>query len=95
VRTRRFQRRRDHDLAPDTVLFAGVERYTRGGWSRAQIAGTRQKPVSRTSEQAEQQVSHEAIYNALYLLPRGALRATLIRGSLWQWRGCRSRAPVT
>jgi transposase, IS30 family len=87
ARARRFQRRRDRKLAQDTVLFGVVEHFLREGWSPEQIAGTLK---NRYPEQAEQRVSHETIYNALYVLPRGELRAGLL-GCLRQGRNGRKR----
>ena len=62
ARARRFQRRRDRKLAPDSALFGVVEHFLREGWSPEQIAGTLK---NRYPDQAEQRVSHETIYNAL------------------------------
>jgi IS30 family transposase len=63
-------------LGQDTVLFGVVEHFLREGWSPEQIAGTLKK---RYPDQTEQRVSHETIYNALYVLPKGELRAELLR----------------
>jgi IS30 family transposase len=75
ARARRFQQRRRRKLAPDTVLFGVVEHFLREGWSPEQIAGTLK---NRYPEQAERRVSHETIYHALDVLPRGELRAGLL-----------------
>lgn len=85
ARTRRFQRRRRRKLAQDTVLFGVVEHFLREGWSPEQIAGSLKNLYP---EQAERRVSHETIYNALYVLPRGELRAALL-GCLRQGRSGR------
>lgn len=85
ARARRFQRRRRRKLAEDTVLLGVVEHFLREGWSPEQIAGSLKKLYP---EQAERRVSHETIYNALYVLPRGELRAELL-GCLRQGRSGR------
>jgi transposase, IS30 family len=87
ARARRFQRRRHRKLGQDTVLFGVVEHFIREGWSPEQIAGTLK---NRYPEQAERRVSHETIYNALYVLPRGELRAGLL-SCLRQGRNGRKR----
>lgn len=76
ARERRYRRRRLPKLGRDTVLFGVVEHFLREGWSPEQIAGTLK---NRYPHQAEQRVSHETIYNALYVLPKGELRAELLR----------------
>jgi len=65
-RGRKLQRRR---------LWAKVRELLREGWSPEQIAGRlrRDYPSDTTM-----QVSHETIYAALYLIPRGELRRQLI-----------------
>jgi IS30 family transposase len=65
-RARKLQRRR---------LWAKVRELLREGWSPEQIAGRlrRDYPSDTTM-----QVSHETIYAALYLIPRGELRRQLI-----------------
>jgi len=75
ARRRRFQPRRVSKLAPHTVLFSVVAHYLREGWSPEQIAGTLKRVWPHDRERT---VSHETIYNALYVLPRGELRAELI-----------------
>lgn len=87
ARGRRYQRRRRHKLGQDTVLFGVVEHFLREGWSPEQIAGTLK---NQYPNQWELRVSHETIYNALYVLPRGELRAELI-GCLRQGRSTRRR----
>ena len=89
ARGRRYKPRRDRKLAPHTVLFGVVEHYLREGWSPEQIAGTLKRVWPQDREHT---VSHESIYNALYVMPRGELRAELI-ACLRQGRsGRRSRA---
>ena len=85
ARRQRFKTRRTSKLAPHTVLFAVVTHYLREGWSPEQIAGTLKRiwPQDR-----ERTVSHESIYNALYVMPRGELRTELL-ATLRQERGGR------
>ena len=45
------------------------------GWSPEQIAGTMKR---LHPHQPEQRVSHETIYNALYVIPKGELRTELL-----------------
>ena len=75
ARRMRFKPRRTPKLAPHTVLFGVVEHYLREGWSPEQIAGTLKRVWPQNRERT---VSHETLYNALYVMPRGALRAELI-----------------
>jgi IS30 family transposase len=72
---RRFQRRRERKLTQGTVLFGVVEHFLREVSSPQQIAGTLKNLYTG---HAERRVSHETIYNALYVLPRGELRADLL-----------------
>jgi len=75
ARRLRFKARRTPKLAPHTVLFGVLEHYLREGWSPEQIAGTLKRVWPQDRERT---VSHESIYNALYVMPRGELRAELI-----------------
>lgn len=75
ARGMRFKRRLSPKLAPHTVLFDVVAHYLREGWSPEQIAGTLKRVWPHDREHI---VSHETIYNALYVMPRGELRAELI-----------------
>jgi IS30 family transposase len=89
ARARRFQRRKTPKLWQETVLFGVVEHFLREGWSPEQIAGTMK---CLYPHQPEQRVSHETIYNALYVIPKGELRTDLL-GCLRQRRRVRrSRA---
>jgi IS30 family transposase len=89
ARARRFQRRKTPKLWQETVLFGVVEHFLREGWSPEQIAGTMK---CLYPHQPEQRVSHETIYNALYVMPKGELRTDLL-GCLRQRRRVRrSRA---
>ena len=85
ARGQRFKSRRTSKLAPHTVLFGVVEHYLREGWSPEQIAGTLKRVWPHDRERT---VSHESIYNALYVMPRGELRTELI-ATLRQGRGGR------
>ena len=80
---RRFQPRRRRKLAPESVLLGVVEHYLREGWSPEQIAGALKGLYPET---VEKRVSHETIYRALYVLPRGELRRELL-ACLRQGRG--------
>ena len=70
----RHKARRERKLA-DAAQWALVQRRLRQGWSPAQIALRlrRERPDNRRG-----QVSHETIYQAIYLVPRGELRRELI-----------------
>ena len=85
ARALRRKPRRALKLAPHTVLFGVVEHYLREGWSPEQIAGTLKRICPHDRERT---VSHETIYNALYVMPRGELRTELI-ACLRQGRGGR------
>ena len=85
ARERRYQRRRWPKLGPHTVLFGVVEYFLRGRWSPEQIAGTLR---NRYPDEPEKRVSHETIYNALYVMPKGELRTELL-GCLRQARRIR------
>lgn len=56
-------------------LWRRVVRGLRSGWSPEQIAGYMK---TQYPDQPEQRVSHETIYAALYVLPRGELRKELL-----------------
>ena len=76
-------------LAPDGPLWGHVERLLRTRHSPEQIAGILRR---MHPDQPSLQVSHEAIYTALYAMPRGELRSELI-ACLRQGR--KSRRPRT
>lgn len=76
ARARRFQRRQRPKLGPDTVLFGVVEHFLREGWSPEPIAGAMKRQYPQPPER---RVSHETIYNALYVLPKGELRTELLK----------------
>ena len=62
-------------LGADTPLFAVVADQLREGWSPEQIAGRLKRTFVDDSCRT---VSHETIYTAIYVMPRGALRSDLI-----------------
>lgn len=65
-------------LAPDRPLFAEIARLLRLGWSSEQISGRRKRIENGMEQPSGLRVSHEAIYTALYALPRGELRRALL-----------------
>ena len=73
---RRARRPKPAKLAQNVVLRAWVTRRLRRKWSPRQIAAT----LARTfPDRPELRVSHETIYQALYIQSRGALRRELTR----------------
>jgi transposase, IS30 family len=87
ARGKRHPRRRWPKLGPHTVLFGVVEYCLRAGWSPEQIAGTLR---NQHPDALEMRVSHDTIYNAWYVMPKGELRLELL-GCLRQAR--RRRRP--
>jgi IS30 family transposase len=77
ARRRRFQPRRAHTLAVDSVLLGVVEHFLKEGWSPDQIAGTLNM---LWPDAPERRVSAEILYTGLYALPQGAWRQELIAG---------------
>jgi transposase, IS30 family len=65
-------------LAPDSPLFAEVAKLLRLQWSPEQIAGRRKRLEEGTEVSSGLRVSHEAIYQAVYAVPRGELRRELL-----------------
>src|ERR671913_413499 len=61
-------------LAPDSPLFAEVAKLLRLQWSPEQIAGRRKRLEDGTEVSSGLRVSHEAIYQAIYAVPRGELQ---------------------
>src|SRR5687768_10176669 len=59
-------------------LFAEVAKLLRLQWSPEQIAGRRKRLEDGTEMSSGLRVSHEAIYQAVYAVPRGELRRELI-----------------
>ena len=75
ARLTRHRPRRRPKLHPDRELFEVVVHLLRKYWSPQQIARTLKRMSPNDSCR---QVSHEAIYNALYVMPRGSLKKELI-----------------
>ena len=65
-------------LAPDSPLFAEVAKLLRLQWSPEPIAGRRKRLEDGTELVSGLRVSHEAIYQAIYAVPRGELRRELL-----------------
>ena len=59
-------------------LFAEVAKLLRLQWSPEQIAGRRKRLEDGTEVSSGLRVSHEAIYQAVYAVPRGELRRELL-----------------
>src|SRR5215210_7661522 len=79
-------------LAVGGALFAEIARLLGLGWSPEQIAGRRKRIEAGMEQPSGLRVSHEAIYSALYALPRGALRRELL-AYLRQAKPRRGRKP--
>ena len=73
-------------------LFCEVASLLRLRWSPEQISGQRQRIEDGMKLQSGLSVSHEAIYTAIYALPRGELRRELI-SCLRQDKPTRGRKP--
>lgn len=91
VASRRLSHRRPR-LAVEGALFAEITRLLGLGWSPEQIAGRRKRIEEGMEQSSGLRVSHEAIYTALYALPRGALRRELL-SYLRQAKPRRGRKP--
>src|SRR3954447_16471754 len=78
-------------LAPDSPLFAEVAKLLRRQWSPEQIAGRRKRLEEGTELSSGLRVSHEAIYQAVYAVPRGELRRELLACQGKPQRGRRSK----
>ena len=65
-------------LAPDSPLFGEVAKLLRRQWSPEQIAGRRKRMEDEATVSSGLSVSHEAIYQAIYAVPRGELRRELL-----------------
>ena len=79
-------------LAHDGALFGHVRALLCLGWSPEQISGRRKRMEAGIEQPSGLSVSHEAIYTAIYALPRGELRRELI-GCLRQDKPMRGRKP--
>ena len=75
ARLARHRPRRRPKLHPDGELFELVVYLLRKYWSPQQIARTLKDMFP---DDTQRQASHEAIYNALYVMPRGSLKKELI-----------------
>src|SRR4051812_12938527 len=76
--TRRDRSGRRTKLAPDSSRFAEVAKLLRLQWSPEQIAGKRKRLEEGTELSSGLRVSHEAIYQAVYAVPRGELHRELL-----------------
>jgi IS30 family transposase len=65
-------------LAAEGALFADICSLLRRQWSPEQISGRRKRIEGGKIVHAGLSVSHEAIYAAVYALPRGELRRELV-----------------
>ena len=88
---RRLSGRRPR-LLSDGALFGAVARLLRLKWSPEQISGRRRRIEGGMQTHSGLSVSHEAIYTAIYALPRGELRRELI-SCLRQDKPMRGRKP--
>ena len=79
-------------LTKGSVLFEEVVGLLRLGWSPEQISGRRKRMEAGVAQPCGLSVSHEAIYTAIYALPRGELRRELI-SYLRQDKPMRGRRP--
>jgi transposase, IS30 family len=79
-------------MAHDGTLFAEVSRLVSLGWSPEQISGRRKREAAGMACPSGLRVSHEAIYAAIYALPRGELRRELV-GCLRHAKPARGRKP--
>jgi IS30 family transposase len=73
-------------------LFGEIAGLLRRGWSPEQISGRRKRIEAGMEQQSGLLVSHEAIYAAIYAVPRGELRRELI-SYLRQDKPLRGRKP--
>ncbi len=83
---------RKRRLGCHDALFDEVAKLLRLGWSPEQISGRRKRIETGMEQRSELSVSHEAIYTAIYALPRGELRRELI-SCLRQDKPMRGRKP--
>jgi IS30 family transposase len=79
-------------LGSDGALFGDIASLLRLGWSPEQISGRRRRIEAGMAQHSGLLVSHEAIYTAIYALPRGELRRELI-ACLRQDKPRRGRKP--
>lgn len=76
----------------DGAVFIEATRLLGLGWSPEQISGRRKREDVGMQQVSGLRVSHEAIYAAIYALPRGELRRELI-GCLRHAKPARGRKP--
>ena len=76
----------------DGAVFIEASRLLGLGWSPEQISGRRKREDAGMQQDSGLRVSHEAIYAAIYALPRGELRRELI-GCLRHAKPARGRKP--
>ena len=76
----------------DGAVFIEATRLLGLGWSPEQISGRRKREDAGMQQESGLRVSHEAIYAAIYALPRGELRRELI-GCLRHAKPARGRKP--
>ena len=76
----------------DGAVFTEATRLLGLGWSPEQISGRRKREDAGMQQESGLRVSHEAIYAAIYALPRGELRRELI-GCLRHAKPARGRKP--
>jgi IS30 family transposase len=79
-------------MSHDGALFTEAARLLGLGWSPEQISGRRKREEAGMERPSGVRVSHEAIYAAIYALPRGELRRELI-GCLRHAKPTRGRKP--
>jgi len=79
-------------MSRDGGLFTEAARLLGLGWSPEQISGRRKREEAGMERPSGLRVSHEAIYAAIYALPRGELRRELI-GCLRHAKPARGRKP--
>jgi len=79
-------------MSRDGAVFTEATRLLGLGWSPEQISGRRKREDAGMQQESGLRVSHEAIYAAIYALPRGELRRELI-GCLRHAKPARGRKP--
>lgn len=92
ARASRLLTGRQPRLGRGGAVFEAVAGLLRLGWSPEQIAGRRKRIENGVEQKSGQAVSHEAIYAAIYALPRGELRRELV-ACLRQDKPMRGRKP--
>lgn len=75
ARLTRHRPRRPPKLHPDGELFEFMTHMLRQHWSPQQIDRTLER---MNPDDPHRRISHESIYNALYVMPRGTLKKELI-----------------